>query len=66
MTILQLRQQSRTFFPTWSRHMRAVWIMAKLRAPAQPKIGTAQDILLDQRYFSTSIQEATGGHILQR
>lgn len=31
------RALSRQLFPTWSRHARARWVLAKLRAP-RPKV----------------------------
>lgn len=31
MTFLQARARARTLFPTWSRRMRAKWVIARLK-----------------------------------
>ena len=51
MTKMELRQQSRAYFPAWSIKQRAKWVIAKLRAP-EPKIGTAPDVLLESRNYT--------------
>lgn len=50
MSLMELRRQSREFFPSWSRKQRARWIRAKLIAP-NPKVGSAPDVLSDDRNY---------------
>jgi hypothetical protein len=46
----QARALSREFFPTWSRHARARWVLARLHAP-QPKVPISAGWSHDMRAY---------------
>jgi len=47
----QARALSRQFFPNWSRHARARWVLAKVRANA-PKVPISTRRAPDMRGYS--------------
>lgn len=53
MTWLEARKLARKHFPNWSRHMRARWVMAKMRiGPIRVEIGGQSGYNPSHYYFA--------------